>query len=283
MMEIRDPLHQLRSIPLEAVLLETGAQPDRYDKAKWQTAKGAISISGMKFMNWHQACGGGGAIDLAMHLNDLDFKAALQWLRRHFAILDRGQPVPASRPLTLPPPDPRKLPAVIHYLVHDRVITPRVIDGLVDSGTLYADARGNAVFLLLGKENRPVGAELRGTGPVRWRGMAPGSQKDLGYFSMQHRAPTMIVLCESAIDAIRCFLLHPGSLCISAAGARPNPRWLPCLLSQGQPFYCGFDADLTGDRMAQQMIALFPAIKRLRPSQHDWNDVLKSPHTIPFL
>ena len=34
------------------------------------------------------------------------------------------------------------------------------------SGQLYADCRGNAVFVLVaGKANRPVGAELRGTGP----------------------------------------------------------------------------------------------------------------------
>ena len=111
-MEIRAPLHQLRSIPLQAVLFKTRAQRDRYDKAKWQTTKGAISITGMKFMNWDQACGGGGAIDLAMHLNHLDFKAAVEWLRRHFAILDHCQPVPLPHRLTLPPPDPSKLPAV---------------------------------------------------------------------------------------------------------------------------------------------------------------------------
>ena len=40
--------------------------------------------------------------------------------------------------------------------------------------------------------------------------------------------------------------------------------------------YCGFDADPTGDHMAAAMIALYPAIKRLRPPAHDWNDVLKA-------
>ena len=37
-----------------------------------------------------------------------------------------------------------------------------------------------------------------------WRGMAPGSQKDLGYFSVQEQDATMVILCESAIDAISC-------------------------------------------------------------------------------
>jgi hypothetical protein len=275
-MMLGDRLDQLRRVPLAAVLRESGAQRDRSDKAKWHTPQGDISITGMKFMNWHQSRGGGGAIDLVMHLNDLDFKRAVAWLQRHFSIPPDSGPPQAPRHLALPPPDRSKLSTVKHYLVHERAITPAMTDSLIDSGKLYADRRGNAVFLLLGKENTPVGAELRGTGPQCWRGMAPGSQKDLGYFSVQASDATRVILCESAIDAISCRLLHPTSLCLSTSGARPNPRWLPALLSHRLAVYCGFDADSAGDAMAEQMIALHPSIHRLRPSQHDWNDVLKS-------
>jgi len=271
-----DRLDQLRRVSLPAVLRETGAQLDRYDRAKWHTPKGAISVTGMKFMNWHQSLGGGGAIDLAMHLNDLDFKRAVAWLQRHFPTPPDSAPPPAPPRLILPPPDRSRLSAVKHYLVHDRAITPSLTDSLIACGKLYADRRGNAVFLQLGKENTPVGAELRGTGPQRWRGMAPGSQKDFGYFSVQAPDATTVILCESAIDAISCFLLHPSSLCLSTAGARPGPRWLPALLSQGLAVYCGFDSDATGDAMAAQMIAFHPSLRRLRPSQHDWNDILRS-------
>jgi hypothetical protein len=275
-MMFEDRLDQLRRVPLLAVLRETGAQRDRHDKAKWHTPKGAISITGMKFMNWHQSRGGGGAIDLAMHLNDLDFKSAVAWLQRHFLIPPDSAPPPAPRRLILPPPDRSQLSTVKHYLVHERAITPSLADSLIASGKLYADRRGNAIFLLLGKENTPVGAELRGTGPQLWRGMAPGSQKDLGYFSVQDLEATRVILCESAIDAISCLLLHPASFCLSTSGARPNPRWLPALLSQRPAVYCGFDADATGDAMAEQMITLHPSLRRLRPSKHDWNDILKS-------
>ena len=272
---IRDRLHQLRAIPLESVLVATGSQRDHQDKAKWHTAKGAISVTGVKFFNWNQGRGGGGAIDLAMHLNGLDFKAAVDWLRRHFPVPDYSEPRLTARSLTLPVPDRSKLRTVKQYLIYHRGITPSLIDSLVESCRLYADTRANAVFLLLGKENKPVGAELRGAGFPRWRGMAAGSHKDLGYFSIGAQNRTMIVLCESAIDAMSCFLLHPSSLCVSTSGARPNPRWLPALLNQGCPVYCGFDADPAGDTMAQQMIALHHDVRRLRPTQHDWNDVLK--------
>jgi hypothetical protein len=276
--EIRDRLHQLRAIPLESVLAATGGKRDFHDKTRWHTAKGAISITGIKFMNWNQGHGGGGAIDLAMHLNGLDFKAAVDWLSRHFPLRHYPQSRPLTRSLALPPPAPCNLAVVRQYLVHQRGISLSLVESLIQSGNLYTDARANAVFLLLGKENRPVGAELRGTaGPARWRGMAPGSQKDLGFFSAGAPKPTMIVLCESAIDALSCFLLHPSSFCVSTSGARANPRWLPLLLSQGLPVYCGFDADSTGDSMAHQIIALYPAIRRLRPAEHDWNDDLNYP------
>jgi len=66
--EIRDRLHQLRVIPLESVLIAAGAQRDPQDKAKWRTAKGAISVTGMKFMNWNQGRGGFGMIPPRCHL-----------------------------------------------------------------------------------------------------------------------------------------------------------------------------------------------------------------------
>ncbi len=270
-----DRLDRLRRVPLAAVLREAGAQRDRQDRAKWHTPLGAISITGMKFMNWHQSRGGGGAIDLAMHLNNFDFPRAVAWLQCHFAMPPDAEPLPPPRRLILPPPDRSRLSAVRRYLIQERAITPGTTDSLIESGKLYADGRDNAVFLLFGQDHEPVGAELRGAGPRRWRGMAPGSQKDLGYFSVQAPEATLVVLCESAIDAISCCLLHPASLCLSTSGARPNPRWLP-LLSQRLPVYCGYDSDATGDAMAEQMIAFHPSLRRLRPSQHDWNDILKS-------
>jgi Protein of unknown function (DUF3991)/Toprim-like len=273
---MRDRFGPLRQIPLAAVLRACGARPDRYDKAKWHTAEGTLSITATKFMNWQRSQGGGGAIDLAMHLNHLTFSAAVRWLERQFPLSLSASPDRSSpRRLSLPSPDPNQLPVVTRYL-QQRAIPASLIQSLVESGELYADSRANAVFLLRGKENQLVGAELRGTGPLRWLGLAPGSRKNLGYFSLQAPGATVIILCESAIDAISCSLLHAACWAISTAGARPNPRWLPALLTQRYLIYCGFDADDTGENLARQMIALHPGVRRLRPCLHDWNDVLRS-------
>jgi len=279
--DIRDRADRVRGIPLQEVLQLAGAKRDHYDKAKWHTSKGAISCTAAKFMNWNQGVGGGGAIDLAMHLNSLGFKAAVEWLCRHFQDFDYQAPLEPVRTteLILPPEDPGKLPAVKRYLTDQRFIAASLIRHLIECGRLYADTRGNAVFLLLEKENRPVGAELRGTSSARWRGMAPGSQRDRGYFSVPAPGATTVILCESAIDAISCFELHPTCLCVSTSGARANPSWLPSLLREHRQICCGFDSDSTGETMATNMMAQYSEIRRLRPSQHDWNDVLKQYRT----
>ena len=279
-----------RAVPLESVLVFRGAQRDRQDQAKWHTEQGPLSVTGPKFMNWHGGQGGGGAIDLVMHLAGVDFRTALEWLERHFATRPRargdstaheaGPESPAPEPprtLRLPAPDARLLGRVRQYLTQCRGLAASVLEPLVQSGKLYADRRGNAVFLLVaGKAQRPVGAELRGTGPRVWRGMAPGTRKDLGYFWIGAQGSREIVLCESAIDALSCFQLHPQRICISTSGVRADPPWLDGLLARGYDIFCGFDADAPGDAAAAHMLALHPAIRRLRPPAHDWNDVLTS-------
>lgn len=276
--QLRDLADQVRTIPLESVLRLSGAQPDRYDRHKWHTPLGVLSVTGAKFMNWNRAQGGGGAIDLVMHLHNLGFGQAVQWLSQFFPCSWRPepQPLPPQATLALPPPDPAQLWRVRQYLVRERRLPSHLLESLIQSGTLYADRRANAVFLLLGKEKQPVGAELRGTTPCPWRGLAPGSQKDLGFFAIPPDPCPVTILVESAIDAISCLALHPQHRCLSTAGARSNPRWLLTLLAQGHPVFCGFDADPTGESMARSMIALHPTVQRLRPPRHDWNDVLKA-------
>lgn len=283
---IRQRAEHLRAIPLTAVLRLWGAPPDPHDRHKWHTPQGVLSVNGAKFINWSRGVGGGGAIDLVIHLNRSGFREALDWLAGHFPSPPAQTDLcPAPPPFHLPAPDPAQLVRLRHYLLHHRRLVPQLIDPLIHNGSLYADARANAVFVLRGEHDTWVGAELRGTTAQSWRGMAPGSKKDLGFFSIppvpfpfpgSDTRQGAIVLCESAIDALSCRILHPQLTCVSTAGARPNPRWLGLLLAQGYTVHCGFDTDSTGETMAQAMIAFHPQVQRLAPSAHDWNDVLRS-------
>jgi hypothetical protein len=271
-------VERIRALPLPAVLQAAGATADRHDPARWHSPEGVISVTGCKFFNWNRDTGGGGAIDLVIHLYGLDFQGALAWLCGHFPRCECISPPPSSTgrgsELKLPAAHPDRLPCVERYLVTQRRIHPHLIRRLIKSGDLYADRYANAVFMLRAEDHVPVGAELRGTGPRAWRGMAPGSRKNLGYFSVREVNIDGIILTESAIDALSCLLIHPHSWCISTAGARSNPAWMHAIISRRLPVYCGFDADTTGDEMAEAMIERYPVIKRLRPAKHDWNDML---------
>lgn len=278
----RERAARLRALDLVAVLRTADAQPDRHDAHKWHTHRGVLSVTGSRFMNWTLGQGGGGAIDLVMHLFGLGFGQALQWLEQHFATLPFPMTPPPSSPrptLTLPTPQPHHLAQVRHYLVDQRRLPAAILEPLLAAGDLYADVRANAVFLLRDPQGRPVGAELRGTTARPWRGMAPGSRKDHGYFAAPATSattpPAAIVLCESAIDALSCHALHPHYRCLSTAGARPDSAWLADWVAQADLLYCGFDLDATGEAMAQAMIRLHPSIRRLRPSRKDWNDLLR--------
>jgi len=264
-------------VPLPLVLAQLEAARDRRDPAKWRTTRGLLSLTGAKFINWNQGVGGGGAIDLVMHVQQVGFGQALQWLEERFAHLAPAQPVSMSptQPLTLPPPAPHNWPRVERYLLEERKLPRALLAPLFQSAIIYADARANAVFLLLDPHATPMGAELRGTTPTAWRGMTAGSRKDRGFFSIASTPCQAIVLCESAIDAISCHALHPTFRCLSTSGARPDPHWLSSLLQQPLPILCAFDADPTGDAMARRMIELHPSIRRLRPPAKDWNDCLR--------
>jgi hypothetical protein len=283
----------VRSIPLETVLVWWGADRDRCDKSQWRTDRGPLSVTGSQFFSWHHEVGGGGAIDLVMHLGGWPAGEAIGWLARQIGgdcvtepwtradaprgLSNTSSVVSASpRCLRLPAAQRANFPRVRHYLTDQRRLAPQIVQTLIETGKLYADERGNAVFLMVaGKANRAIGAELRGTGVRAWRGLAPGSCKDAGYFWVGiASAAQQIILCESAIDAISCFQLEASRLCISTAGVRPDPGWLKPLIARGYAIACGFDDDRPGNETAGKMISLHPTIQRLRPPAHDWNDAL---------
>lgn len=296
----------VRGIPLEVVLVALGAVRDRRDRSQWRTEQGPITVTGPQFFNWHVEQGGGGAIDLVMHLCGCDARGAIAWLTCHLGphapanpttIAPQPSPTCASssssyiprEPLRLPAAHPSQLPRVQRYLSQQRALSVEIVNSLMDAGRLYADGRGNAVFVMVaGKPPRTIGAELRGTGTQVWRGLAPGTRRDAGYFWIGTPAAQKIVLCESAIDAVSCFQLHEAPecerhthsplretcICISTAGVRSDAPWLKPLLDRGYDLHCGFDNDAAGHAAASRMISRYPSIRRLIPPAHDWNDVL---------
>lgn len=112
--DFRRRAERVRAVPLETVLMLRGAKRDRHDRAKWHTEQGPLSVTGPKFTNWHQSRGGGGAIDLVMHLAGMDCRTAVEWLEQHAAAspFAAGESAAASvRERSVPArPSPLQLP-----------------------------------------------------------------------------------------------------------------------------------------------------------------------------
>jgi hypothetical protein len=149
---------------------------------------------------------------------------------------------------------------------------------------LYADARGNAVFVMqAGKPNRPIGAELRGTGQRVWRGLAPGSSKNAGYFWIGDPSAQHIVLCESAIDAISCHQFHAECRLHHWEGPASASRLREFVPT---PLGCPrcWRAATTSTAASTPTSPARPPVTRCSPvigrsnacvpRDHDWNDVL---------
>ncbi len=160
----RDALHrdykavvaQVRQLDVRDTMRHLGGEQDRHDKAKWRIDGEHISITGEKFYNHDRQAGGGGPIDLVMHVTGYDFKQAVTYLSReagaelavaaaaqHGArertaqaqeIVARNEPLPFKAPEA----DERRWPQVRAYLTEQRAIPRGIIDELHAQGKVYA-------------------------------------------------------------------------------------------------------------------------------------------------
>jgi len=213
--------------------------------------------------------------------------------KRHLGRGERGARVPA------PTPDADRWPQVRAYLVEGRGIPRGMVDTLHERGDIYADARGNAVFVRRDEERAIVGASLRGTAPgSEFQGLALGTRRDEGHFSFTltlgkpspHDTP-QYHLVESPIDALsRAVLARQAGetgphVFISTDGQGELPRrQIDEALANRGLVRCGFDNDQGGAALWAQVKEAYPraeAIERERPpaGAKDWNDALRAAQT----
>jgi len=299
---------QARQLDLRDTIQTLGGAQDRYDTHKWRVNDEHISINGERFYNHDQQKGGGGSIDLVMHVTGYSFTQAVAYLNheagpelavaaaaQHGAkqgqeIVERGERAPFMQPAR----DEDRWPQVRAYLVEQRGIPRGMIDDLHERGTIYADGRSNAVFLRTNEEGQAVGASLRGTlRGSEFQGLAYGSRRDEGHFSFtigtpeRYSAPQYHIT-ESPIDALsRAALIQRAGergeyvfLSNDGHGELPK-RQIEEGLARGALVHCGFDNDAGGAKLWQQVKEAYPraeAIVRERPPSgaKDWNDALRT-------
>ena len=261
---------RLRTIELEQVAEHLGYRRDRSDRARWKRRGSVVSITGAKYYDHIRGCGGGGAIDLAMHAAGCTFRQALD-------LLERIAPECADPG---PEPESGRWHRVRRYLAEWRGLDPALIDGCRRRGLINADRRSNAVFVTRSADGTATGAELHGTRPKRpFKGMAPGSRKAQGGFWIARPGVGPVLLVESAIDALSVLplpeLRHVRCAISTAGVATRLPDWMTD--ANPQHLLCGYDADGAGDAAAHKLIRTHPGIGRLRPEgAKDWNELLQA-------
>ena len=293
----QDLANKVRDIPLEQVAYELGLEPDPKDKHKWQQENHIINITGSKFYDWQHLKGGGGAIDLVMHVNQCNFKRAIAWLNDRLGesatleavtyktreIIQTEQP----HPFIAPTPNADKWQAVKTYLTRERRLPSSLVDQLHQQGLVYADDKQNAVFIRRDLEQQTItGATLRGTAGAdnTFKGLALASKRSNGWFHFQKGGQSddqiqRAVLVESPIDAISFAVLDRTdsrkTLYLSTDGAGQVPleflRTLPA-----SSVLVAYDNDQAGNSMALQVMEQLPNCVRKLPKAHDWNEELNN-------
>nr|MCU0571101.1 strawberry notch C-terminal domain-containing protein [Oculatellaceae cyanobacterium Prado106] len=295
---LKEIADQVRDADLEAVAASLGLERDRHDSHKWRDAGHIISIDNSKFMDWLADKGGGGAIDLVMHVQGVDFKEAVQWLSgRSFQPMPyRVQPATSQepRPLEMPTANEQRWPAVKEYLVDTRRLPEKLVEHLHERNLIYADTMQNAVFVRYStyleqqswQRGEPTGASLRGTwGERPFHGLAQGTSREDGWFwvGLGQGEIQRVLLTESPIDALSLMVLdkphrQPGSVTIylSTDGVGFVPvEALRQVLDAGGQVAVAFDADRAGELMAWRLAQELPGVQRIRPALgKDWNERL---------
>ncbi len=280
-------LTRFRSLPLEevaaALCLELVQQ-------SWRHERHQIRINGTQFYDWHesQLCGGGGAIDLVMHVNQSDFKSAVAWLADRFgeiavqiAIREYAQAVAESAQkqcFVAPVASAPQWPIVRADLV-SRQLPGKLLDQLDDQGLLYADPDGAMIFIQRDLQTREMTGAYR-LSRTGFSGTMLGSDRAKGRFywlrgGQADDAVQRVVVGQTPIYVLAIGLMQPEppvrTLYLSADGA------LPIAYLQGfgaKQVVVMVNRDAGGDRLREQAQRALPEVRCDQAAHRDCVSVL---------
>jgi hypothetical protein len=221
-LEWRQKADLMRDLPLADVAWALGL--DSVD-GRWKGYGHIISIDGSKFYDFspQEQKGGGGAIDLVMHVNNCNFYQAIAWLYEssgetgvqkaaiaHSLHITNEIICSQPRPQFQRPVEDKALwSAVAQYLTDKRLIPPNFVQALYQRGLVYADAHQNAVFVMRNFNDQTKGAFLRGTKGENntFKGYHKGTKRSGSWFyfhlgGQPQGKVERAVLCKSPIEAL---------------------------------------------------------------------------------
>ncbi|MGB9278033.1 MAG: DUF3991 domain-containing protein, partial [Terrimicrobiaceae bacterium] len=230
-MNISQLADQVRDTPLREVLTHYGFDVKREGiTLRAKTERHNIVVTGSRWFDNKANVGGGGAMDLVMHIAEVDFSVACRSLADEFRPLAAGQSdlsfpsSPRNQPATgkksfeelatiYAVRDDSNWPIARAYLTETRKIDPAIVDELHAVGSIYAnDHRPNPslVFLHRDPHGKVRGATLRDTRQKSAFRPCLGN-KLTAWFAVGNLANAeRIVAAESPIDALSYYSLFAG-------------------------------------------------------------------------
>ncbi len=295
--QLKQQLNQLRDLSLDLVAWQLGLT-QKLGNDKYLGENHIINIDKSKWYDFHpsQNKGGGGAIDLVMHVNQYNFKQAIAWLSDRFGkegAIQAGrsygeqqagkaietEPTPLFE---LPQANPSNWDLVHNYLNQKRGLRSDLVSLLYKRGRVYADNNQNAVFVMRNLEGEISGAFLRGTSGENnsFMGYAKGTKRDKGWFYVKYWGqPTddiqRVIVCKSPIEVLSIVQLdigqpHKKTPPPTLYLAFDSPKSLPLEYLQSVPeVIIAYGKDESN--LAQALFDLLPTATSAPSQQKDWN------------
>jgi Toprim-like/Protein of unknown function (DUF3991) len=303
-MKISELADQVRDIPLRDVLERYGFEPRREGTTlRAKSPLHNIVVTGGRWFDNKANIGGGGAIDLVMHLGGVDFMAACRSLVDQFRPLGAGQsdlsfpsssqrqPVSGRKPFgellaLYAARDDSNWPIARAYLVEQRKISAGLVDRLRASGLIYANSHlpnPSLVFLHRDEHGDVCGATLRDTRHQSAFRPCLGNKLSAWFVVGDLAKAKRVAAVESPIDALSYFTLFGrpiGSLAVvSCAGATVPQALMLHAWDRRQAFVVALDNDPAGERgwlKARNETTDWAGfnLSSERPKHKDWNDDL---------
>lgn len=249
------------------------------------------------FNHFSAGVGGKGAIDLVMHLENCDFKKAIEyidncmgenWIPHTYSYQDiKKEP---KNPFILPPQNENN-EKVITYLTSERKLKPELVHSLIESDLLYESEKyHNCVFVCRDFSGKATGAVLRGTYNPKsgepFKGLAPNTD---GLYGMNISKYTdcqskQLYVFEAPIDTLSYIQLHgqkEDATYLAMTGLKPNMviNYAKHIKGLEKIVLCT-DNDIAGTdfdkKITSEINKMFPKLKITteKPKAKDWNEDL---------
>jgi hypothetical protein len=185
------------------------------------------------------------------------------------------------------------------YLTQGCELPASWIDALHEGGKIYADVRGNAVFIGENEQRIPTAAYVQGMGSESTiTGVTPGARRDPGWFTARLPAedaghPPVLIIAESPVEALsvlevqrRIHRDRPGGknergpvTVMATEGAPALPREaIAETLRRGGIVRVATATHGAGELIWEQLRQQYPSpqqVERAKPTMKDWNDDLR--------